>query len=179
MARIQCPNFTACHTYLNIRNNLDDSEYPEGNMENNICIELIPVRDGNFTLIKLNKPLPVCWGCGSSYSDIENIHQNEYLSFIDSIECCICLKTDRGVSFPNCKHYTCITCHNRCWFGPPEIYPEFPYGVSIKKLFYSDRSNDIWKQDLKIKEYIKEECRLEHERMDQEKNLRKCPLCRK
>ena len=88
MARIQCPNFTVCHTYLNILNQNDDSEYSD------IYIELIPVHDGNFTLIKLNKPLPVCWGCGSSYSDIENIHQNKYLSFIDSIECCICLKTD-------------------------------------------------------------------------------------
>ena len=90
MARIQCPNFTACHTYLNIRNNLDDSEYPEGNMENNICIELIPVRDGNFTLIKLNKPLPVCWRSLTALRKIELVvHLIAILKI--SIKISICL----------------------------------------------------------------------------------------
>ena len=68
--------------------------------------------DNKYTLLELSKELPVCWECGASYSNIENEHQNKYLTFIDSIECCICLKTDNGVSFPNCIHYTCILFRN-------------------------------------------------------------------
>ena len=98
------------------------------------------------------------------------------------MECCICLKTDRGVSFPHCDHYTCIDCHNRCWFGPSPVKIEFPYPDEIKKLYLIDIKNEIWKKDPKIKEYIERDSKAEYERMEQweqESNLRKCPLCRK
>jgi len=49
-------------------------------------------------------------------------------------------------------------------------------------LYLSDRTNEIWKKDPKIKEYIECGYNAEYERMEQwekESNLRQCPLCRK
>ena len=166
MSHIKCPNYEICERNLFIVN--DETEVVEGNLDNHV-------------VIKLNKPNPVCWECGSFYSDVENEHQNKYLSFIDSMECSICFKTDRGVSFPNCLHYTCIPCHKRCFFGPDPVEPEFPYCNDIKRLYLSDQCNSIWLNDPKIKEYKLKDNKLEVDRMDQwerETNLRKCPLCR-
>ena len=126
MSFVRCPNYEICTNNLKIVNENCD----EGNMDNKVNITAIPLVDdtGNYTLLKLSKPLPVCWGCGCSYSDNSfNEHQNKYLKFTESVECCICLNINRGVSFPNCLHYTCIPCHNRCWFGPPEVNIDFPY----------------------------------------------------
>jgi len=114
---VRCPNYEICNNNLEIIN----EECEDGNMDNKVNIKCSPVLDddGKYTLLKINKPIPVCWVCGSIYSDVENEHKNKYLNFIESTECCICLNRDRGVSFPNCLHYTCIPCHTRCWFGPP------------------------------------------------------------
>ena len=182
MSLIRCPNYTICTNYL-VTGDYGE-EFELGNTDNKIDIDGIPVRDpltNKYTMIQLKSEIPVCSSCGISYSSIENVHQNKYLSFVDSIECCICLKTSRGVSFPNCLHYTCIPCHNRCWFGPNPQEIEFPYCDSIKKLYLSDMCNSIWKSDPKIKEYIEKDSKLEYERMEQweqETNLRKCPICR-
>ena len=179
MSYFYCPNYEICHGIIQIGESACTSI--SCNMVKIVCS---PIRDSdnNYTLLKLNEPLPVCWECMASYNEDEKDEKTKYLSFIDSTECCICLKTDRGVSFPNCEHYTCIPCHKRCWFGPTPIKIDFPYCDEIKKLYHSDCKNEIWEKDPKIQEYIKEDCRLEYERMDQweqEKNLRKCPLCRK
>jgi len=182
MSCIRCPNFSICTNYLTTGE--DDEEYEIGNSDNKIDIDAIPVRDpitNKYTLLKVNSEIPVCHGCGIVYSNIENEYQNKYLSFVDSMDCCICFKTTLGVSFPNCNHYTCIPCHNRCWFGPDRIEIEFPYCDEIKKLYLSDRQNSLWKKDSKIKEYNEKSSKLEYERMDQwerEINLRKCPMCR-
>ena len=177
---IRCPNYLICKNHFLLSS---DEDIEDGNIKNEIYIRGIGERDATneYTIIKLHKPLPVCWECGTSYSSVEDEHQNKYLSFIDSTECCICLTTGKGVSFPNCLHYTCIPCHNRCWFGPEPIKLEFPYCENVKKLYLSDIGNSIWKTDPKIKEYIEKESKLENERMEQwerEINLRKCPLCR-
>lgn len=183
MSYIKCPNYIICENSLFIGSD-DEEEYPEGNRDNKIDIFGSPIRDpltNKFTLIKLEYEIPVCWECGSSYSDVENKHQNKYLSFTDSMECCICFKTTRGVSFPNCLHYTCIPCHKRCFFGPDPINLDFPYPADIKKLYLSDPNNSIWEKDHKIKEYKQKDNQLEIDRMiqwEREPNLRKCPLCR-
>ena len=178
MSYIRCPNNDICNAYLQIVSD----KCKEGNMDNKVNIQAISIvnDDNKYTLLELSKELPVCWECGASYSNIENEHQNKYLTFIDSIECCICLKTDNGVSFPNCIHYTCIPCHKRCFFGPTPVKLEFPY-PDIEKLYYSEPNASLWKNDPKIKYFIEESSRLEDERMEQwgqEDNLRKCPICR-
>jgi len=179
MSYVECPNYEICSNYLKIVN----EKCEEGNRDNKVNIDASPLQDddGNYTILKLEKQLPVCWGCGIAYSNIEDVHQNKYLSFNESVECCICLTKERGVSFPNCSHYTCIPCHNRCWFGPKPIKVEFPYCDEIKKLYYKDRTSSVWKKDPKIKKFIEDDYRLETERMEQwenETNLRKCPVCR-
>jgi len=170
--RIRCPNYAICSRFYTLKES-----------EDLICI---PIRDpvtNLYTTLSVNNELPVCWECHASYNEgvDEDDQENKYLSFIDSIECCICLKIEPGVSFPNCMHYTCIPCHYRCWFGPTPIELKFPYCDSIKELYNNDHNNEIWIKDPKIQEYIKEGRRIETERMNQweiETNLRKCPLCR-
>ena len=128
-----------------------------------------------------NCELPVCWHCKASYNEEGDDETNKYLSFNDSIECCICLNKDYGVSFPNCQHFTCVPCHNRCWFGPKPKKVEFPYPLEIEKLYKLDSENEIWKMDPKIVEYLKLKYEAEDNRMSQwytECNLRKCPVCR-
>lgn len=179
MSYIHCPNYDVCSGIIQI-GDCTSMTHTNGNMVKIICT---PIRDSdnNYTLLKLNEPFPVCWECVYAYNKEEDYDLDKYLSFVDSIECCICLKIDRGVSFPNCEHYTCIPCHHRCWFGPESVESEFPYSDEIKKLYQSDIKNDIWKKDPKIKEYIRKKIELEYARMDQweqETNLRKCPLCR-
>jgi hypothetical protein len=184
MSSYDCPNYPVCKNDLNI---IDD-ENIESNVtsDNKTIIGCCKVKrdpvTGKRTLLELSVELDVCWSCKAAYNNEGDDQSNVYLSFIDSIECCICLKTERGVSFPHCEHYTCIGCHNRCWFGPSPVEIEFPYPDGIKQLYLSDITNPIWKKDPKMKEYIERHNNAENERMnqwEQESNLRKCPLCRK
>jgi len=173
MSCIKCPNYAICERLLYVVN----EPVTEGNRENKINIRGKAIKS---KLIKLESEIPVCWECGASYSTVENEHQNKYLSFIKSMECCICFNTTSGVSFPNCKHYTCVPCHKRCFFGPDPINLEFPI-PSMKQLYLSDPGNIIWEQVPEIKEFKQKEYQLEIDRMEQwyrETNLRTCPLCR-
>jgi len=178
MSVVKCPNYKICNSYLKIVN----EKVNYGNDDNEVNIECSPMLDdnGNYTILKLSKPLPVCSSCGIVYSDVEDEYQSKCLSFVDNIECCICLQMGDGVSYPNCLHYTCIDCHNRCWFGPTPVELEFPY-PDIKHLFYTTRTSEVWKKDAKIRKWIEEDSRLEYIRMSQwesEKNLRNCAICR-
>jgi len=178
MSFVRCPNYEICSRLLFI-----GSRYESNQIRDTIKICGIPVRDSdtNEFFLELSDELPVCWECRASYNEDNDDKKNIYLTFTESTECCICLKTGRGVSFPNCLHYTCIPCHNRCWFGPKRVEIEFPYCESIKKMYLSDPRNSIWQTDSKIKEYIEQNNKMEDERMEQwehEKNLRKCPICR-
>ena len=183
MLRIQCPNYNICSKYIKVKNNDEkESEFVDRDNVYNKNITCIPVRNKDNTFSLETDFIPVCWECAASYSSIENVSQNKYLSFIDQTECSICFINNKGVSFPNCMHYTCIPCHTRCWFGPkPQDIP-FPYSDEIKILYYSDTNNPIWKKDEKVQQYQKENKKIENERMEQwekETNLRLCPVCRK
>jgi len=179
---IKCPPHAVCDSYLKV----SSKKYEDGNKDNKVNITGTPMIDpetNKYTMIKLTEEIPVCSDCGIFYSDIENTHQNKYLSFTDSIECCVCFKTEcRGVSYPNCLHYTCIPCHKRLWFGPIPKRVEFPYCDDIKRLYCSDAGASVWKNDPKIKKYI-EECNLsmiERDRQwEKEENLRNCSICRR
>jgi hypothetical protein len=180
MSYYNCPNSDICKKRIRIGSETKMTPF-EGNTAKLHCTPFYDDRTGEYFL-RPDDPLPVCWSCKASYNDEGDDETNVYLSFVDSIECCICLKTDNGVSFPHCDHYTCIDCHNRCWFGPEPVKVEFPYPEEIRKLYLSDSQNSIWQKDPKIKEYIEQDNKAEHDRMDQweqETNLRKCPLCRK
>jgi len=183
MSIYACPNYPVCETYLNI---INDEDIEEDVTEDNDTI-LGPCKvkrdpvTGKRTILELEHEVSVCWSCKSAYNEEDDNKTNVYLSFVDSTECCICLKTDNGVSFPHCEHYTCIPCHKRCWFGPDPVEIQFPYPESIKKLYLSDMKNEIWKKDPIMKDYIERDRQAEYARMyqwEKETNLRKCPICR-
>ena len=186
MLKIKCPNYQVCSKFITVEDNYrrinDDNLVDQDNIYNKtiLCTPIIDPVTKKVTL-EPDEEIPVCWECGACYSSIENVSQNKYLSFIDYTECTICFKTEQGVSFPNCMHYTCIPCHKRCWFGPPPVDIPFPHTNEIRKLYYTDPDNPIWKFDKQIQEYIKESNRMEDQRMEQwerEDNLRLCPICR-
>jgi hypothetical protein len=177
MLKIKCPNYDVCSKFITSRDTF--RQITEDNLTGHSrrytkTILCTPVRDmvtGTF-ILKTDQEIPLCYQCAETYT---------YLSFIDSMECTICFKTEQGVSFPNCMHYTCIPCHKRCWFGPPPVDIPFPHTNEIRKLYYTDPDNPIWKFDKQIQEYIKESNRMEDQRMEQwerEDNLRLCPICR-
>jgi hypothetical protein len=39
------------------------------------------------------------------------------LKIKSDVECCICLETNIGVSYPKCDHYVCVKCFKRCFYG--------------------------------------------------------------
>ncbi len=192
MSYYPCPNYAICKNYLNI---IDDETIDEVTKDNKTILGPCKLKrdpvTGKRIILELEFEGTVCWGCKVAYNNEDDLESNVYLSFVESIECCVCLNTDRGVSFPHCDHYTCIPCHNRCWFGPTPVEIEFPYPDNnlkspilniIKQLYLSDKTNPIWKKDPKMKEYIERGYNAESERMEQweqESNLRQCPLCRK
>ena len=104
------------------------------------------------------------------------------LEFND-IECSICFENKRGVSQPNCDHYTCIDCFKRCYYlyNDDDGKPEFPY-PEIEEEYYNDQENIKWKEYPLIDVY-NEECDIwddaKCERYEREEYLRCCPLCRK
>jgi hypothetical protein len=179
MSYYNCPNSDICKKRIRIGTETKMTPF-EGSIAKLQCTPFYD-SDTNEYLLRPDVPLPVCWDCKATYNEEGDDETNVYLSFIDSIECCICFKIDEGVSFPHCEHYTCIACHNRCWFGPEPVKVEFPYPEEIRKLYLSDSQNSIWQKDAKIQEYIKQDTKAEYVRMDQwekETNLRKCPICR-
>jgi hypothetical protein len=85
------------------------------------------------------------------------------------------------VSFPNCDHYTCFPCHERCWFGPPDLSSEveFPYNSFIKELYLKNR--DQFNNDpniIKYKKKLYEASQKWEDEFENESHLRKCPICR-
>ena len=179
MSYYSCPNFAICNERIYIRNSTSFESFCS-----EVKLKFTPVYNSKTKTYDLsidNCKLPVCWYCKFSYNDKDDIETNKYLSFDDSIECCICLNKDSGVSFPNCQHFTCIPCHIRCWFGSKLEEIDFPYPLEIEKLYNLDSENEIWKNDLKIVEYLKLKSEVDGNRISQwyaESNLRKCPVCR-
>ena len=180
MSYYSCPNFAICNEFVYIKSSTTFDQ-----LRSQVKLKCTPVYNFDTETYDLSIDdhceLPVCWHCKASYNEEGDDETNKYLSFDDSIECCICLNKDYGVSFTNCQHFTCVPCHNRCWFGPKPEKVEFPYPLEIEKLYNLDSKNEIWKMDPKIVEYLKLKYETEDNRMSQwytECNLRKCPLCR-
>lgn len=174
-----------------------DTEYEN----NNIAYDFINNQEGikckNYELCE--QVLPKWWfNCKGNYL-CTNCHMNfgtwklygkEYktgkgiLEISDNIDCPICLEKKRGISQPNCDHMLCINCFKRCYYGndDTENEPPFPY-PNIEDEYYEDQDNQKWETDYPlIKIYNEEWSKWDAERIqkyENEKNLRKCPLCRK
>ena len=164
---ILCPNYEVCNEII---------KYDK----DTFCKPIMDKITNKYTLLEVIKDeIPSCYSCVCIYND-EDVYDNVYLTFIDNIECVICLKEAKGVSFPRCNHYTCIPCHQRCWYGPIPDKIEFPYGEEVKRVYMKNK--EIWNDDEKIQKWIMEVDKIELDRMNQwesETNLRICPICRK
>lgn len=106
------------------------------------------------------------------------------LDFVDACECCICFDTTLCVSQPKCSHYACIECFKRCYHGNESsiIEPKFPYGDDIADEYFDTFDKTKWENDELIKKYEDDFDEYEYKKSveyEQEKNLRRCPLCRK
>lgn len=100
----------------------------------------------------------------------------------DNIECPVCLENKiRGVSFVKCNHFICIDCFQRCVYGDDSNFPIFPY-PDIEDQYYNDTSNPVWETNYPLIKIYNEETEMWEEnkwvKYENEKNLRKCPVCR-
>jgi hypothetical protein len=132
----------------------------------------------------------LCINCHMMFGTWSNQKANVYktgkgvLDISDNIECPICLEKKRSISQPNCLHTLCIDCFKRCYYGDDvsENEPEFPY-PDIEDDYYEDPRNPKWETEYPlIKIYNKDWSKWDnenYERYENEKALRKCPLCRK
>ena len=107
------------------------------------------------------------------------------LELVSSVECPICLDINKGVLFPNCKHSTCISCFNKCFFGKgiklTRKEPKFPY-QEIENAYRHDPENSNWDSFPLIEQYNIDWNNWAEEQRDYyegSKNLRQCPICRK
>lgn len=126
----------------------------------------------------------LCFNCDVSFSDWENgKHGNGILIFKDDTECPICLETTRCVKFPKCNHYICITDFKRCFYGQQRINePQFPYPELEDDYYLKNQGHPYYENDPVIIKYHEEWNNWDNyyeSKMENEQNLRKCPLCRK
>jgi hypothetical protein len=105
------------------------------------------------------------------------------LKFYDNLECPICLETKKAVEQPSCGHSICVPCFKRCYYGQRNNDPPFPYSEDIEDEYYNDIDNHKWEIEYPLITEYNEICKiLEKEReikYENEKNLRKCPICRR
>ena len=123
------------------------------------------------------------WDCKGQYLCTNCDMLFGELTFKAEIECLICFDYKQGVSQLKCDHFTCTDCFKRCYYGDEDAdnEPQFPY-PEIEEDYYNDPDNIKWKAYPFIHLYHEEwekwdDARLE--KYENEKHLRKCPLCRK
>jgi hypothetical protein len=154
-----------------------DEQYPEGGIKcknYELCSSVLPEWwfdcKGHYLCINCD----MMFGTWKSGKGVLKIH--------DSEECPICYEYNRCISYPNCNHFACITCFRRCMYGDEsrEGEPVFPY-PDIEDDYDNDRNLNLENYPL-IKVYNEEWNKWEDDKETKyhdEKNLRKCSLCRK
>lgn len=119
------------------------------------------------------------------------------LNVVPSAECPICFETTVGVSQPRCDHYVCVTCFQRCYYGPkPTVQPEFPYSNAIQEEYetmsmllltggdrqHHERAVNEWITRFPLvrqwENQIQACCDLDEELLAAESSIRRCPICR-
>jgi len=116
------------------------------------------------------------WGSG------ENAHTGKgVLEISNNLECPICFKTKKGISYPRCEHTVCVDCFKRCTYGDGTNEPTFPYPDKEEE-YGDDPENPKWDSEYPlIKIHNEEWNKWDDKRIqkhENEQNLRKCPICR-
>jgi len=127
----------------------------------------------------------LCTDCNMSFGTWGESHTGKgILKISDNLECPICLENKRSILQPNCEHTLCLDCFKRCYYGDNDLEnePEFPY-PDIENEYDEDQENPKWKTNYPlIKIWNEEWNKWDDKRIqkyENEKNLKKCPLCRK
>ena len=150
-----------------------------------------PIKCPNYILCKTIAPQwlfychgGMCMNCNILFGTWKG--GNGKPKIIDNMECPICLDTKACISQPKCKHFTCIDCFKRCYWGDEnydiENKPKFPYDSEIEEEYYDNTEDPKWENDELIIKYNKEDEEWERKReehFNKEENLKQCPLCRK
>ena len=118
------------------------------------------------------------WGHG------KNAHYGKgELTFVNNLECPICLENSRCVSQPRCEHFACLECFKRCHFLQDVDHPDFPYDSEIEQEYDENQDDPKWEIEYPLINVWNEQCNeLEYSNMEKhsrEEYLRVCPLCRK
>lgn len=139
-----------------------------------------PVKCPNFVVCGSINPLCIlnchrrlCTNCDSMFGTWQSGHG--ILNLRDNIECCICLETKIGISYPRCDHYICIDDFKRCFYVNE---PVFPYSSDVEDEYYEDPDNQKWLNDELIQKYIYD-CEEYEQNQYTDDNLRKCAYCRR
>lgn len=123
----------------------------------------------------------VCYYCNEMFGKKRG--GTGILKAIENKECPICLETTRCIIQPKCDHYICVECFQNCYYGDyNDNIPKFPYSEEYEQSYYLDYNNPLWKNDPKIKKWLKELEILNKKKIDNQKNkdyLKLCPICRK
>ena len=99
------------------------------------------------------------------------------LNTADNIECPICFKCKKGISYPRCDHMACIECFKKCMYGEETDEPIFPY-PDIEDEYYEDPENPKWKQEYPLVEAYEKDCDdWENESKEYDSANRLCPVC--
>ena len=110
-----------------------------------------------------------------------DITYEKTLEIKDNIECPICLEIKRGVSQPNCSHFTCVDCFKLCYYSYEIVEPKFPY-PELENEYDDDMNNPKWINDYPLIRPYWIELRKYNSKIKEKEEkefLKKCPLCRK
>lgn len=153
-----------------------DEQYPEGGIKcknYELCEGVLP--DWWFDC----KGHYLCTNCHMMFGTWGDQTGKGELEVRDDLECPICLNIRRSISQPNCDHFTCIPCFKRCYYGEDFEYPQFPY-PEIQDEYEEDQTNPKWYPLIQIYDRVWDAVdQKKWAQMEEEENLRRCPMCRR
>lgn len=123
-----------------------------------------------------------CRSCNVKYGTWKRkIGKGNILTFIDNIECPVCLETGRGVQQVFCDHYLCINCfktmYEKDYTRDYSKEPPFPY-PELKAAYYDQDNDDKWKEYPLITKWQDKWDEWYNDELKTPQSMTLCPLCR-
>ena len=141
---------------------------------------------GRYTCTNCDNSFGTWTGRDAQTGVVTNHTGKGELNVTPSAECPICLETTVGVSQPRCDHYVCVTCFQRCYYGPkPTVQPKFPYSNAILEEYETmvEGASDEWLTRFPLVRQWEKQIEAcwdldEERRAAESSSLSKCPICR-
>ena len=122
----------------------------------------------------------LCYYCTNKFDNADEYNP----VFKMKANCSNCSKFGRVVNQPKCKHFLCLECSRKCYFGT-ETYleePVFPY-PDMEHDYFSDMENPYWKKKYPLIKSFEERWNRWDAFTNRSSNIRrlskKCPTCHK